>query len=278
MSGMKHDTAGGGLDIFALWGLLWRGRWTVIALTSIFGALGVSYALLATEKYRAEVVMTSSGQRSIPNALNQLGGLAALAGVSIGSNSVAVPVAVLQSPGLTREFIEEMKIEDVLLDGNPDGDLDIRDAVKIFDKEVRTVVEDKRASIVTLTIEWKDPAIAADWANKLVARLNQRLRLQALEEAERNVAFLQREMASTNIVSQQQSIGRVLELELQKLVLAKGNEEFALKVLDRATAPRERYSPKRTVTVLLSLILGFIASVVFLLARRALEERSKAVD
>jgi uncharacterized protein involved in exopolysaccharide biosynthesis len=272
MSGNEREFSSR-LDVFALWELLWSGRWLVIGISSGFVAIGVAYALLATEKFRAEVVLTAAGQRSMPGALNQLGGLAALAGVTIGSNSVAVPVAVLESDGLARQFIEEMKIEDVLLGDDPPDDADIRDAILVFSRDVRRVYEDRRTGLVTLTIEWHDPLVAAQWANQLVARLNERMRRQALEEAERNVAYLRREMSSSDVVSQQQSIGRVLEAEMQKLVLARGNEEFALRIVDRATPPKQRFSPKRTVTVLLAGILGFISSVVFLLGRRAFQAR-----
>ena len=271
MAGRPKGASTPDLDFVALWGLLWQGRWFVIGITGIFIAVGVSYALLAKEKFRAEVIMASSGQRSVPNALNQLGGLAALAGVSIGSNNVAVPVAVLQSRGLAKEFIEEMKIQDELLKDKSGDDLDTRDAVTVFEEDVRAVFEERRTGIVTLTIEWTDPVVAADWANKLVAKLNDRLRRQALEEAERNVSYLRKEMASTDVVSQQQSIGRVLEAEMQKLLLARGNDEFALKILDRATPPKKRSAPKRTVIVLVALILGFFVSIVFLLGRRTLE-------
>lgn len=272
MSGNDREPSSG-LDLFGLWDLLWQGRWFVIGITSVFIAAGVSYALLATEKFRADVVLTAAGQRSVPGALGQLGGLAALAGVSIGSNNMSVPVAVLQSKGLAREFIEGAKIEDVLLGDDPPKDADIRDAITVFERQVRRVYEDKRNGLVTLSIEWHDPVVAAQWANDLVGRLNDRMRRQALEEAERNVAYLGREMSVSDVVSQQQSIGRVLEAELQKLVLARGNDEFALRIVDRATPPKERYSPKRAVIALLAAVLGFISSVVFLLGQRAFRAR-----
>lgn len=278
MQQLHGDRPDAGFDVFALWDLLWSGRWWVVGISSLFVVGGVSYALLATQKFRADVVLTSAGQRSVPSALNQLGGLAALAGVSIGSNNNSVPIAVLESRVLAREFIEELKIQDVLLEDRDKGEvLDIRDAIKVFEQDVRSVYEDKKTGIVTLTIEWTDPLVAANWANRLVEKLNDRLQRQALAEAERNVSYLRREMAATDVVSQQQSIGRVLEAEMQKLLLARGNEEFAFKVVDRATPPKQRSSPKRAVTVLLAGIMGLVTSVIFLLGRRALEARSKAL-
>jgi len=86
--------------------------------------------------------------------------------------------------------------------------------------------------------------------------LNERMRERALTDSERNVSFLQREMSSTSVISLQQSLGRVLEGELQKLMLARGNEEFAFKVIDSAVPPKGPIQPKRGLIVVLSFLAG----------------------
>lgn len=53
-------------------------------------------------------------------------------------------------------------------------------------------------------------------------------------------AICNRSCLNTNLVALQQAIGRLLENELQKLVLARGNEEFAFRVIDTAVAPRKK--------------------------------------
>jgi uncharacterized protein involved in exopolysaccharide biosynthesis len=98
-------------------------------------------------------------------------------------------------------------------------------------------------------------------------RLNERMRAQALKEAETNVAFLQTELGRTSVVTLQQSIGRLLESELQKLMLARGNEEFAFRVIDAASPPKERVRPKRALIAVMGTVLGGLLAVfgVFLL-------------
>ena len=54
---------------------------------------------------------------------------------------------------------------------------------------------------MTLSIIWRDPDVAADWANSMVAMLNERQRDKALQEAERNVLYLQKEIANSNVIS-----------------------------------------------------------------------------
>jgi len=48
----------------------------------------------------------------------------------------------------------------------------------------------------------------------------------------------------------------LLESELPKLMLAKGNEEFAFKIVDPAVSPKHRVRPKRALTAVIGTILG----------------------
>lgn len=266
------------IDLWELWDTVWSGRWLIIAITSVFTLGGITYALLAQEWYKADVVMApADAKQSMSGALAQFGGLASLAGISLPGGGEQAPVAVLKSKEFARAFITDLNLMPVFLEGAKDSGkpLDIRDAVRVFDTSVRTITEDKKSGLVTLSIRWKDPDTAAEWANTLVQRLNDRLRQQALTESERNVAYLQKEMASTSVVSLQQSMGRVLEGEMQKLMLARGNEEFAFKVIDRATPPKLRESPKRSLIAIVSMLAGGFLGVLFVFLRKAIQNRPK---
>ena len=123
------------------------------------------------------------------------------------------------------------------LEEDPNERPDVRDGVKFFHEEVLDVGAARSTRLVTLAIEWTDPDVAAQWATILVQRLNDRLRETALREAQANVAYLQSEMAKTTLVTLQDSIGRLLESELPKLMLATGNEGFAFKIVAPAVSP-----------------------------------------
>jgi len=108
-----------------------------------------------------------------------------------------------------------------------------------------------------------------------VKRLNERLRVEALAESQRNVDFLQKEMAATSVVSLQQSMGRVLEGEMQKLMLARGNEEFAFKVIDPATPPKQRDAPKRALIAIVATLAGGFLGLLAVFLRKAVRERRR---
>jgi len=257
-----------------LWHILWRGKSIIVAVTTVFFMFSVMYSLLATEWYRAEVLLVPAEDQSTSSIGGQLGGLAALAGVSVEGDGVGVEaLAVAKSREFARAFIEDFNLLPVFfsedwdaennrwLGSDPQDWPDIRSAVKFFHENLLRVTEDSKTGLVTLAIEWTDPDLAAEWASELVDRLNARLRERALREAESNVAYLRRELAETGVVTLQQSIGRLLENELQKLMLARGNEEFAFRVIDRAQSPKEHVRPRRLLIVAFGTLLGGMLGV-----------------
>jgi uncharacterized protein involved in exopolysaccharide biosynthesis len=251
------------IDLAVLLRELGAARWRIALITSIATVVGLTYAWLATEWFRVDVVMVSADKGGMSARAGQLGGLASLAGININSEGSAEPLAVLKSKEFAATFIFDNDLTGLLTDtdGSSNAKPDIRKATEFFDENIRTVAEDKKNGTVTLSIEWIDPGVAAMWANTYVDKLNERLRAEALAEAEKNVAFLQKEIAATEVVQLRQSLGVVLESEMQKYLLASGNNSFAFKVVDKASAPLKATKPNRPAIVLIAFFLGLILSI-----------------
>jgi LPS O-antigen subunit length determinant protein (WzzB/FepE family) len=282
----KGDPSDGDIDLWALWSVVWVGKWLVLLVTILIMSVGLAYALLATEWWEADVVLSPTSKQAFPTGLAQLGGLANLAGIDIPSASGNEPLAVLRSKSLARDFIEEQNLMPILFAEKWDPATagwkskgaeapDIRDGVKYFDEVIRSVAEDKKAGLVTLAIKWKSGPLAADWANLLVKRLNDRLRTEAIQEAQSSINYLQKEMLAANVVNVQQAIGQVLEDQMQKMALARANEEFAFKVIDSASPPKRRIAPKRSLILALSTMLGGILGILIVIIR-ASAKKAKA--
>lgn len=262
---------------------LWAGRKWIILGVLIFGALGATYALLVTPIFRAQVTllpMDNKSARGLAGQLGALGGLAGLAGINIGGTDKVEPMAVLSSRDFARAFIENQKLLTVLLADKWDATAkkwktdgantpDIRDAVEYFDKNVRKVGEDRKSGLVVLTVDWKTPTEAAAWANLMAAQINGQMRARAMEDAERSIGYLRGELQATTQVSLQQSISRLLESQMQNMMMARGNLEYAFRVVDTARVPKKRFSPKRTlITLGAGMIGGFLACAWVLLRSR----------
>lgn len=251
-----------------------------VLLTSI--AIGFGYAFLSKQWFRAEVIMVQVDSKSLPGGLSQLSGLASIAGVNLSRGDNQQPLAVLKSKSLVASYIDSNNLVPIIFAENWDAKTgswlvdeervpDILDAVSRFDEDVRQISDDKKTGLITLRVVWHDPETAARWANELVQAANARLRAQALADAERNVSYLQREIASTGVVTLQESLGKVLESEMQKLLLARGNEEFAFKIIDKATPPKKRYRPYRALVLLFSAFVGLLFASLAVYVKRQLK-------
>jgi uncharacterized protein involved in exopolysaccharide biosynthesis len=270
------------IDLFKLWNTLWRSRWLIVATTAVFGLGAAIVASLLPPVYSANVVLAPvKGDDVLGGLAGSLGGLASLAGIRAGGSGNIEAVAVLRSRDFARAFIEDENLLPVLFPDNWDAAAgrwkqepgpDYAQAARFFVGRVRRVDED-RSGLVTLSIDWRDPEQAAAWANLLAARLNDHMRKRALAEAEENVNYLRHEFESTSVVPLQQSIGGLLENEMQKLMLARGNAEFAFRIIDRAEVSRAKLKPRVTLIVVLAAFFGGVFSVFVVLVRDMIRNR-----
>jgi len=257
---------------------LWRYRIRFLLCIVVVLAAATVTMFLVTKKYEAEVILAPSEDNS-KNASGAIGSLsnnlAALAGVPVTSDpKKAEAIAVLQSETLTERYIRENNLLPILyaskwdaVNGrwkttDPDRIPTLWKANQYFKQNVRTVKTDTKTGLVTLGISWKDPKLAAKWANDLVKMTNDYERDVALAESDRNIRYLTEQAALTDQVSIKQTIYSLLESEFSKAMLAKGNEEYSFKVIDPATVPEKPTFPNRTVW-LLTALFGSISISIF---------------
>ena len=72
----------------------------------------------------------------------------------------------------------------------------------------------------------------------MVKQLNEQLREQAIADSKKRVGYLEQELAKTTLQDMRAVLYNLLESEKQKGMLANVNEDFALKVIDPAVAPK----------------------------------------
>jgi uncharacterized protein involved in exopolysaccharide biosynthesis len=272
---------------------LWASRWFIGVAVLVVTAAAVGAAMLLPKQYQAAVILlpessSNSGQLgALSSIASQFSGLASLAGVSVPNDSKkAESIAVLQSDSLTESYIVKDNLLPVLYskkwdqvkgtwrDTDPTKLPTLWKANQYFKRSIRSVSTDTKTGIVTLTITWSDPARAATWANGLVTMANTYLRDQAIAVSERNISYLNDEAAKTDAVGVKQAIYAILQSEINKAMLARGSNEYALKVLDPAEPPEAHSSPN----VPLWGAVGFIGSAGFALlfvVKRAERQRKR---
>jgi uncharacterized protein involved in exopolysaccharide biosynthesis len=265
MSNSVRPADDDGLDLVGLVQMLWRYRLIIVAAGLLGAGIAVILALTATPIFRAEAVVTDVQDGPMGGAsslANQLGGLASLAGVNIGqgSDKSRQNDALLDSRFLAEEFIKRNNLlPELFRESTKPPTLWL--AVDGFKNGILSVRKDARKGITTVAVEWTDAVTAARWANGVVTLANELTRKRALDESNRNIAYLNAQLERTNIVELRKVIYNIIESETKTLMLASGRAEYAFELVDPAVAPEQRIRPRRTLMVIVGGVLGGFAGV-----------------
>lgn len=263
---------------------LWRSRWHALIGAVLCAATAAAASWIATPKYTASVVMLPVSSReegglgSLGSAVSQLGGIASLAGLNLGGAETAKSeaLATLDSQALTDEFIRQHDLLPILFPkqwdpvkkawrgGGARKAPTLWEANQVF-HGIRAVDDNPKTGLLTLTVRWTDPNVAAAWANGLVNMTNDYLRQKTIDQADRSIAYLDQEVSKTNIVEVKNAIYGLMEDEIKKEMVARGRRDFALKVIDPAVAPEKESFPRPLLWTiggaLAGLFLGLLVSV-----------------
>jgi uncharacterized protein involved in exopolysaccharide biosynthesis len=269
-----------GLQLRAIWRLAWASKSLIFFVTLVCTALAAVVAFNITPIFRAEIVVLAvrngsmGGGGSLSSQLGGLASIASLAGVNLDSAGGAdrEAKAILESRRMAEEFIKQNNLLDVILP-NAKKTPTLWLAVKSFREGVLEIREDKRTGLATLYISWKDPGVAAEWANGFVALANERIRARAIDEANRNLKFLNEQIEKTKIVEVQHSLYSLIENETKTLMLANARAEYAFNVIDPAVPSERKISPHRSIYVLFG---AFTGSAIGLLVAYLLRKRRTA--
>ena len=280
------------IDLKELLAIFWRRRLVITAFAVVVAIAALGLALVLPKKYLASTLLVpvqghSSGLGAGGSLLSRYQGLASLVGISIpGSEKAEESIALLKSTLITEKFLRQENLLPVLYSSrwNPTKNTwrhgvvapTLWQASQFFKKKIRHVARDSKTGLVKLSIEWKNPTQAADWANALVRLTNNYAREKAIARATRDIAFLNSQAAKTPYVEERQGIFSIMQAELTKEMLAKGSDEYALKIIDPAFAPEVPVFPRPLLWTVLALFLGAAIGCVYVLLRHHASESSNS--
>lgn len=288
------------IDLRQLFATLWTGKWLILAMTILFAAGGVAYALSKPNIYQSSVLLAPSNEEGGMGGISgQLGGLASLAGINIGSggsNQTVIAKEVLRSRAFLADFIERHNLavplmavkgwniekSEWLYDRevyNPETDQWLPDEggksqkptdwdlVKAFKEHHLIVSENKENGMVTVSVKSLSPPAAKQWAQWLVEDINEHMRRLDVAEAEARIDYLEDKLTDTNIAGMQQVFYQLIESETRTVMLANAQQEYVFKTIDPAVVPQDKSEPKRALIAIIAIMLGGILGVFIVFLR-----------
>lgn len=262
----------------------------MVAATGLTAVVCALTSFYLTPIYRSKVLLApiaeQAGSMRSASLLGPYAELLSMAGgADLGGDRKKEALALLRAQRITMDFIAEQDVLPVLFQSRWDSATGrwkpgraptLADAFHLFDGKVRSVSEDKRTGLITLTVDWKDRELSAKWAMDFVAYVDRRMRERAIHEAKKNVDYLNAELAKTSVVELRQVVYRLIESQIQTSMLANVSDYYAFRVIDPAVTPDDGafVRPKRALLTLFGAAIGAFFAVIYSIAAYKLDERS----
>lgn len=294
------------IDLRELFGALWRGKFLIMLCVIAAIALAAVYLRSAERKYTVRYVFAPvASENSGPN-LGGLGGLASLAGVSLPSSSSGdfltfkfllkseeVAAQILEDKSLTQTiFASEWDTETQSYRKPPDGQYtpyirtvkklltgqDPKDyippnAARLSDwlSKAFSSSEDRDTGFLTLSAETPKPDLMIRVMAKATEQTDRLLKERYIASAEQTMGFYQQQLAKARAREHREALAKLIAQEDQKLMLASKGTYFVAEPLTEPSLSLNPTSPKASLVLALSVVLGGFFGAALVLIRKALK-------
>ena len=287
------------IDLRELFGVLWAGKVKIIAITAMFAVASVIYALSVPNQYKATALLApaQSDGGGLSGALGQLGGLASLAGVSLGggeSGEAQIAQEIMKSWSYIEGFIADnnIAVEVYAAEGwnkgsntleinndaydvgtskwlleDESGAIGAPSSWQLFESfsEMLSVSEDKKSGLVSVSIEYYSPQIAKQWVDMYVESINRFMQQRQVDKVTRNINYLQEQIEKTAIAEMQEVFYTIIEEQTKNKMLAEASPDYVFVAVGPSMVPELKSQPKRALICILGTLLGGMLSVLMVL-------------
>ena len=288
-------------SIYNLIRFLWGRRAWIIAISLSLTLLAALWSLSVANTYKSETVLSPTEEAvgaGLNNIAGQLGGLASLAGLSVGgetTDQVTVALEIIKSRQFIAGFVKKLNIKAELfaveswdresdtlsfnpdiydpaskswtrepLNGRPSEPTDLEVHERFL--ELLEVERDAKTGMVKVAVEFYSPALSKFWLESLVAQVNREMRLRELETTRENIEYLEEQITKINDVEMRTVFFQLIQEQTKNLMLAEVRTDFVFSTIDPAFVPELKYAPKRAlICLLVAFLSGFLVVVWFTL-------------
>ena len=258
--------------------------------TALFAIVAIIFSLTVSEKWSSSALLSPVSSAAAGGS-SSVGGLASLAGVSLGKgsqNSSSKAVATITS----RDFLRHlMKFDGVLENLMAFESYDAATQKSIFNDslfnadtakwvdgrkptaylayiayngvlKIRTA---KSTGFVTISIDHGSPVYAKNFLDLIIQEVNNLSRQRDLDETNASLAYLYNELDLVQQSEVQIAVSQLIEEQLKKQMMAQVKSHYTLQPIDSPFVPELRAYPQRSKIVISWTLLGFFLSVMFVL-------------
>lgn len=290
------------IDLREIWSAVWKGKWIVVAVTFFAALASIIYVLLLPDVYRSSALLVPSEEAKgggLSGLASQFGGLASLAGINLNNGSnvkVVTAIEVMKSHQFIINLIDkhDMLIPLMAVEGwdrkanklivNPEiydetSNQWVREVswpkeskpsmIEAYEKmiDLLAVDQDQTNGFVSVSVEHYSPFIARKWVETIIKEINLVMKEKDVKEAEKSVTYLSQQLEKTPIADMKSVFYQLIEEQSKTMMLAEVREEYVFSTIDPPIVAEEKVKPKRALICTLSVMLGGMLAIMFVLVR-----------
>ena len=287
------------IDLRELFKVLFDGKILIALVASIITFSSVIYALMMTDYYKSEAVMSVRDNSENKNLLSQFGGAASLMGLNVSStdDKASQTIQLIQSrkfikhlltfenilPSIMAAKSYDISSKKLLFDGDlydsksknwigePDENGSAKpsylDAHGVYLNDLLSISQDKNTGFILIDIKHLSPVFAKEFLELIIRETNTILRKKDLEESNEALMYLTNELRKTSLVELKESIRNLIEAQLEVQMMSKINEDYVLVEIDPPFIPERGLSNSKLLIVIFSAIFGSLLGGVIVLIR-----------
>jgi LPS O-antigen subunit length determinant protein (WzzB/FepE family) len=268
-------------------------KWMLITVTAFFLASSI-FIFFTPNTYKSSALLsivddTEAGGSGFQTMATRYGGLASIAGVSLGQDNDSKTdfvIATIRSRNFFEHLVNTLDILPSLLAARS---YDAKTKTLILDEDMYdqkkklwkgeipgmeiaheqyflnhlTLSEDNKTGFILLGFEHISPEFSYEITKIILTEANNLVRLQHMEEAARSLTYLNSALKDTLEIGTKSSITTLIEAQLKIQMLTKVRKNYILRPIDKPYLPERKSAPSRLKFIALSSILGFILSMFF---------------
>jgi hypothetical protein len=274
--------------------IAWKKKFFIFSFTSIAAISSVIYALWLPNMYTSSVLLSPVNENeTLSSKLSSYSALAGLAGVSlpneVSSKSTEAIERIRSFSFFENYFLPNIEVENliaaedwdhisnkVLYDKekfNQSENKWVRkvsyplktipssqEAYKIYAKKIK-IFQDKKTKFVGISTDHFSPYISKKWIDIIVENINESMREEDKKAASSAIDFLNKTSAETNLNPIKEGISKLLETQMQTLMLASANESYIFKVIDPPLVSEKHSGPPRAIICIMTTLFAGLFSL-----------------
>jgi len=268
----------------------------ILVFTAIAAIGSVFYSLSLRNIYTSSAILaTSQESESISSALASYSALVDMAGINLSSpvenRSYEALERIKSLDFFSYYFLPNINLQDIFaVDSWDQKSNTLKYNEKLFDssknnwirkvnfplqkipsnqeayehyKNILSINEDKKTGFVKLSISHPSPYIAKEWTDIIILQINESMKEIDKKESINSINFIEEQLETTKLAELRNALSKMLEKQIQVLMLTSASEGYVFKVISSPVAPERKSKPSRALICILGTFFGFIFSTFY---------------